>query len=1060
MKRISLLFVLFIMGIGFLVAQKNITGKVTDEKGMPVIGANIVVKGGNVGTITDYDGMYKIALGSGFNVLTFSYTGYETQDVAVGNLSEINVKLVEGKLLEEIVVTALGLERKRNDLSVSAQQVSGDDINKVRSNNFVSNLSGKVAGLDVRQNNAMGGSTNVVLRGSKSITGNNQALFVIDGVPVANNTYNTANTQTGRAGYDYGSSIADINPDDIQSVNVLKGAAAALYGSRGANGVILITTKKGGKDRFGVTINSSVTVGTIHKSTAPEYQKEYGAGYYPAFYESDLFSPGTNSTDYVDYQADASYGPKFDPNLQVYDWRSLDPKSAQFGKKSPWVAAANGPDKFYETSLSSNQSILFEGGGSTSQYKVGYTRNDEKGMMPNSSLNKNLINIYGAIEPNSKFKISSSINFSNTNAVGRYGSGYDNANPNTMFRQWFQTNVDILDLKEAYERNGQNVTWNWAAPAVNAGPIYWDNPYFMRHKSFQSDSRYKFFGNITTEYKILPDLKVIGRLGGDMSFDKQEERRNKASVDLGAYSVRNNSNKEFNYDLFLNYNRDLTNKITFDATAGTNIRRNFYSSIFSTTNTDLVSDGLYTIGNSAGVPVPPVEVYEPAGVNGLFATAGFTYDKTLAIDATFRRDQSTTLPAGNNSFFYPSVSASYVFSNKLKLDWLSYGKVRASYAEVGNDAPPLSVYDVYDKPTAFGTVALFSLPARKNNSQLKPERTKSLEFGLDASFFDNRVGFELSYYDARTVDQIIPIQVSGATGYTSKFINSGEVRNKGIELIANFTPIRKKDFVWKFNINYSRNQNEVVSLFDANTKQIVIATFQSGVSLVAIPGQPFGVLKGRGYSYTNGQKTVNEDGYYVSKTDQIIGNVTPKWQGGVGTSLTFGALTLSCLVDMKIGGSLYSLDQAYGQYTGMYPNTAGNNDLGKPKRSPVADGGGVILDGVKEDGTKNDIRVSAEDSDVNPYGIVNNPNEAFVYDASYVKLRELNVTYSIPAKWFNGKTIKGIDVSLIGRNLWIIHKNLPYADPEEVYSAGNVTGHQGGAYPTLRTVGFNLKFKL
>jgi outer membrane receptor protein involved in Fe transport len=545
-----------------------------------------------------------------------------------------------------------------------------------------------------------------------------------------------------------------------------------------------------------------------------------------------------------------------------------------------------------------------------------------------------------------------------------------------------------------------------------------------------------------------------------MSFDQQEERRNKASVDLGAYSVRNNSNKEFNYDLFLNFNRELTDKITFDATAGTNIRRNYYRSIYSTTNTDLVSDGLYTIGNSAGVPVPPVEIYEPAGVNGLFATAGFTFDKALAIDATFRRDQSTTLPPANNSFFYPSVSASYIFSNKLHLDWLSYGRVRASYAEVGNDAPPLSVYDVYDKPTAFGNVALFSLPGRKNNSQLKPERTKSLEFGLDASFFDNRVGFELSYYDARTVDQIIPIQVSGATGYTSKFINSGEVRNKGIELIANFTPVRKKDFVWKFNINYSRNQNEVVSLFDANTKQIVIATFQSGVSLVAIPGQPFGVLKGRGYALTNGQKTVNEDGYYISKTDQIIGNVTPKWQGGVGTSLTFGALTLSCLVDMKIGGSLYSLDQAYGQYTGLYPNTAGNNDLGKPKRSPVADGGGVILDGVKEDGTKNDIRVSAEDSDLNPYGIVNNPNEAFVYDASYVKLRELNITYSIPAKWFNGKTIKGIDVSLIGRNLWIIHKNLPYADPEEVYSAGNVTGHQGGAYPTLRTIGFNLKFKL
>ena len=1058
MKKLLLFFVMVITSIGFIAAQRTITGKVTDVKGDAIIGGNVVAKGTQLGTITDYDGMYKITLLENSNVLVFSYTGYESQEITIGSSNVVNVKLVEGKILEEVVVTALGLERKRNDLSVSAQQVSGDDINKVRSNNFVSNLSGKVAGLDIRQNNSMGGSTNIVLRGNKSITGNNQALFVIDGVPVANNTYNTSNTQTGRAGYDYGSSIADINPEDIQSVNVLKGAAAALYGSRGTNGVILITTKKGAKDKFNVTLNSGFTFGTIHKSTAPEYQKEYGAGYYPFFYESDLFTPGTNSTDYVDYQADASYGPRFNPSLNVYDWRSIDPKSPQYGKKSAWVAAANGPDKFYETTLSSNQSVIFEGGGSTTQYKVAYTRNDEKGMMPNSKLNKNLFNIYGSIEPTSKLKISSSINYSNTNAVGRYGSGYDNANPNTMFRQWFQTNVDILDLKDAYNRNQQNVTWNWSAPD-DASPIYWDNPYFMRYKSYQSDSRNKFFGNITAEYKILSSLKLIGRAGGDMSFDLQEERRNKSSVDKGLYSVRNLSYKEYNYDLFLNFNKDLNTNLTFDATLGTNIRRSYSSSIFSTTNTDLVVNELYTIGNSSGTPVAPVETYIPIGVNGVFANAGITYNKVLTLEGTIRRDQSTTLPADNNSYFYPSVSAGYIFSKAINQSWLSYGKLRASYAEVGNDAPGLSIFDVYDKPTAFGSVALFSLPAQKNNSNLKPERTKSTELGLDMQFFDNLFGFEFTYYNTRTLNQIIPIQVSGATGYTSKYINSGEVKNNGIEVIANVTPIRKKDFTWRLNFNFSKNNNEVVSLFDANTKQIVIATFQSGVSLVAIPGQPFGVLKGRGFVYTNGQKTVNEDGYYSSKTDQIIGNITPDWQGGAGSTLTYKNLSFGFLVDMKMGGSIYSLDQAYGQYTGLYPNTAGNNDLGKPKRSPVADGGGVILPGVKADGSTNDIRVSAEDSDLNPYGIVNNPNEAFVYDASYVKLREVNITYSLPSRLFSGKSIKGLDISLVGRNLWIIHKNLPYADPEEVYSAGNVGGHQGGAYPTLRSMGFNLKFK-
>lgn len=540
-----------------------------------------------------------------------------------------------------------------------------------------------------------------------------------------------------------------------------------------------------------------------------------------------------------------------------------------------------------------------------------------------------------------------------------------------------------------------------------------------------------------------------------------KKRRNKASVDLGSYNITNSSNKLFNYDLFANFNKNLTDMISLDLTAGVNVNRSKFYSIFSTTNTDLVVDGLYTIANSKGTPVPPVEIYNPIGVDGLFATATVGIGKSLYIDGSIRRDQSTTLPVANNTYVYPSASIGYIFSNILKQDWLNYGKIRASYSEVGNDAPALSVFDVYDKPTAFGNSTLFSLPSRKNNSELKPERTKSVEFGLDMSFLNNLFGFEFSYYDAKTLDQIIPIQISGSTGYTSKFINSGEVRNKGFEIVANFTPIRKNKLVWTWNFNFAKNNNEVVSLYDANTKQIVIATFQSGVSLVAIPGLPYGVLKGRGYVLNDqGKRVVNEDGYYEAKNDQIIGNTTPDWFGGIGTSVSLGELSFGVLVDAKIGGSMYSLDQAYGQYTGMYPITAGNNDLGNPKRAPLSEGGGVILDGVKEDGTKNDIRVSAEDSDLNPYGIVSNPNEAFIYDASYVKLREANITYSLPSKWFtSGKYVKGIDISLVGRNLWIIYKNLPYADPEEVYSAGNVSGHQGGAYPALKTYGFNLRLK-
>ncbi|HRO08436.1 MAG TPA: SusC/RagA family TonB-linked outer membrane protein [Saprospiraceae bacterium] len=1070
MKQVFFILLVLMGSMSMAIGQRMVSGIATNNSGEALIGASVVVKEfPAIGTITDIDGRYSLRVPEGGKTLVVSYVGYTSQEIAIDNQSTINISLEAGQVLDEVVVTAYGIERKRNDLSVSAQKVTGDEVNQVRNNNFINALSGKVAGLSIRTNNNMGGSTNVILRGTKSISGNNQALFVVDGVPVSNSTLNSTTTARGFEGYDYGSSGADINTDDIESITVLKGAAAALYGSRGANGVIIINTKKGKKDNFSVEVNSGLTFGKIDKSTFIEYQNEYGAGYGQDYYDyapnlgfrsSDLFTPGIESP-FVPVTEDGSFGARFDPNLLVYDWRSLDSKSPQYGKPSPWVAAKNDASKFFETSVTSNQSIVISGGGKTTTYKLGFNRNDEKGMMPNSNLAKNMLSLSGSLEPNDKFKFSSSINFTNQAATGRYGSGYGNVNAVTMFRQWWQTNVDILDQKEAFERFRQNATWNPAGIEVDAGPIFWDNPYFVRYINYENDSRNRLFGNVQAQYNLLPELSIIGRIGADMAFDQQEERRGKSSVDLGYYNIYNRSYKEYNYDLLANYNKDLNDDFNLNVGVGTNIRRSYISSIFSETNTDLVVDGLYSISNSSGIPNPPSESYIPVGVDGIFATATLNAWKRLSIDATIRRDQSTTLPEANNTFIYPSISAGYNFTDLVDQSWLSYGKLRASYSEVGNDAPALSVNNVYDKPTAFGTIPFFRLPTVKNNADLKPERTKAYEVGLDMAFLEHRIGFELTYYNASTFDQIIPIQITGATGYTSKYINSGEVNNSGIELIASFVPVRSKDLTWTLNVNFAKNKNEVVSLYDANTKQIVIGTFQNGVSLVARPGQPFGTLLGRGFVLdANGNKVVDEDGYYKSKGASEIGNIQPDWQAGFGSSLRYKNLSFGLLVDAKIGGDIYSLDQGYGQYTGLPALTAGLNDLGNPKRDPIAKGGGVILPGVKEDGTPNDIRVSAENADVAPWGSINAPNENVIYDASYVKLRELNLTYSFDNKLFaNSRFVKGVDVSLVGRNLWILYKNLPDADPEEVYSAGNISGHQGGAYPTLRTAGFNIKLR-
>ncbi|MCO6464751.1 MAG: SusC/RagA family TonB-linked outer membrane protein [Saprospiraceae bacterium] len=1068
MKQVLFVVLILFGGISMTFGQKLVSGTVLDGAGDAVIGANVVVKEApGIGTITDINGMFQLMVPAEGKTLVVSYIGYEAQEIEIGGQTKFDLVLREGQVLDEVVVTAYGIERKRNDLSISAQKVTGDEVNQVRNNDFVSALSGKVAGLSIRSSNNMGGSTNVVLRGTKSITGNNQALFIVDGVPVSNSTLNSSNVTRGFEGYDYGSGAADINPDDIDNITVLKGAAAALYGSRGANGVILITTKKGRRDNFEVSLNTGLTFGKIDKSTFIQHQKEYGAGYgqdyydysgNPGFNGSDLFTPGTEAP-YVPFTEDASFGAKFDPNLLVYDWRAMDSKSPLFGKPSPWVAAAHDASAFFETSVSSNQSISIQGGGKTTTFKIGFTRNDEKGMMPNSKLAKNMVSIAGAIEPNDKFKFSTALNFTNQGATGRYGSGYGNTNAMTMFRQWWQTNVDVLDQKEAFERFRQNATWNLSGTEVDASPIFWDNPYFVRYINYENDSRNRIFGNIQAQYNIIPELSIVGRVGADMSFDKQEERRGKTSVDLGYYSIYNRSYQEYNYDLFANFNKDLSDILNLNVVAGTNIRRSYISSIFSETNSDLVVDGLFTIANSKDTPNPPSESYIPVGVDGLFATATLNAWKRLTLDATIRRDQSTTLPDGNNTYIYPSVSLGYNFGDLLNQDWIDYGKLRASYSEVGNDAPALSIFDVYDKPVALGSIPLFALPTRKNNSDLRPERTKSYEVGLDMTFFKSRLGFELTYYNASTFDQIIPIQITGATGYSSRYINSGEVNNKGIELIANFVPVRTKDFSWTFNVNFAKNKNEVISLYDENTKQIVIGTFQNGVSLVARPGQPFGTLIGRGFEYDdNGNRVVGDDGYYNQKRDSEIGNVQPDWQAGVGTGLRYKNWRFNLLVDGKIGGDIFSLDQGYGQYSGLTLNTVGTNHNGKSVRDPLDQGGGVILDGVKEDGSKNDIIINATNADEAPWGSINSPNENVVYDASYVKLREANLTYTFDKGLFaNSKFIKGIDVSLMGRNLWILYKNLPDADPEANYSAGNLSGHQGGAYPSLRTAGFNVK---
>lgn len=1081
MRKFLTLFAVLVFSCILAYPQtKVISGKVTDDQGQPVPFATVRIKGGTTGVSADAEGNFSIRA-SASETLIISGTGIIQQEVPVGDATVLNIRVTrQGANMTEVVVTALGITRTRNQLAYATQKLQGTEVSQNRSNNFVNNLSGKVSGLEIRQNNSLGGSTNVILRGSKSLTGNNQALFVVDGIPFDNTNNNTTDQTTGRGGFDFGNAAADINPDMIESVTVLKGAAAsALYGSRGSNGVILITTKKGRKDNgIGVTINTGISQASLVRNTFPKYQKKYGAGYGDYFDAADIDGDGVDD-DVVPTYDDASWGIAFDPNKMVYAWTSFDPTSPTFGKPRPWVAGANDPSEFFEKPISYNNSVFIENAGDKGSYAVGYTRNNEKGIMPNSAINKDLLNMSATYKFTDKLTGTLAANYSRIKGKGRYGTGYgtDNGSVNQMtnFRQWWQVNVDLKELEDAYWRHETNNTWNQHfGPTGELQPEFWNNPYFDRYKSFESDSRDRFFGYTSLTYKPLSWLSIMGRISLDGFSELLEERKAVGTIGVSSYRRFNQDYKEFNYDLLANADWEFGD-YGLKALIGSNIRVQKTSSVNGITNGGLAQADLYTLSNSVAA-ISPVEFEGTRRVEGIFAGATIDYKKTYVLDLTLRRDKSSTLPDGNNTYYYPSISGGVVLSELFQPNWLSYSKFRVNYAEVGGDAPLYSVKDFYvgeTDPTSglifpsFNGNAMYSVSGSKRNPDLKPERTKSFEVGLEAAFLKSRVGFDVSFYSAKTVDQIVPLTVSTATGYTSKIVNSGTIRNQGIEVSLYGTPIKTKNFSWDINVNWTRNRNKVLELYQG-VDNIVLGSFQGSITLNATLNEAYGAIHGTDYIYTNGQKTVNADGnYLISPNNNItIGNVNPDWIGGVSNRFTYKNISLSCLIDVKQGGSVFSTDMYYALAGGIYEETAGNNDLGNPIRNSLANGGGIIREGVTADGKTNTTRVSLSDEDLDiggSYGqfdsYVSAPDKRFVYDASYVKLREVAITYSLPKKLFENIFIKGVDVSLLGRNLAILHKNLPYADPEDGFSAGNLQGIQIGSYPAARSIGFNVRVK-
>lgn len=836
-------------------------------------------------------------------------------------------------------------------------------------------------------------------------------------------------------------------------------------------------------------MNSNITFSSIDKSTFPTYQNQYGAGYGPyygpdgdAWFDQRTTSGSTTGSlsdplvDWVPTTEDASYGAKFDGH-PVWGWYSVDPESPWYKQSKPWIAAKNGAITFFQKPVTYSNSFAVDKATDIFTARLSYTNYNTTGLLPNSKLDKNNLLVNGSWNISKRLTMAASANFIQQKATGRNSTGY-NDNILSNMRQWAQTNLDYKDQLTAYELTKRNLTWNYNSAL--SYPIYTDNPYFQRYQNYQNDSRIRTIGNMSLNYKLFEWVDFFGRVSVDQYSEFQEERRAVGSVatafgvsranQRSGYLRRDNAFSEYNFDAMLNFKKKLTESVSLNGILGFNERRTNNSFFTSSTNGGLFVPGVYSLQNSVS-PLPlPFESLPKIGVRSQYASISLGYKNFLYLDATARQDYASTLPVAQNKYFYPSITGAFIFSELVRPQWLSFGKFRLNYAQVGNLAGYDQLIDTYLANTPMNGFNIV-LPTTKKNANLKNERTNSLEAGLEMNFFNGRLGFDLAAYKTNSLDQIMPVPISQTAQYAFLTVNAGEIENKGIELAINATPALRGDFKWDISVNWSKNKNKVLSLYPG-IKNLQLGAFQGGVTLNASIGEAYGVLKGFDYTYdASGNKIISAaTGLPVkSKTaTEVIGNVTPDWNAGIYNSFTYKNISLGFLIDIQQGGDIYSLDMYYGMSSGLYPETVITNDLGNPVRDPItgdATSGGYIIGGVNVvrdvDGnitssTPNLTRVDATNSD--GWGYAVEPHKAFIYDASYVKLREVTISYSLPSTLLQNTFIKGLSVGVVGSNLWIMRKNLPYADPESGLAAGNIQGYSIGSLPSTRDLSFNVKF--
>ena len=1064
MKKLTLVFSLFVLsGLSVLFAQAVvISGTVTSsvEGEGPIPGVQVVVKGTTIGTTTDIDGNYSLSVPEGTETLVFHFVGMKTVEEKIEGRTTINVVMEPDVLgIDEVVVTALGITREKKALGYSVTDVSGEELARVKDANIVNTLQGKVAGVQITNaSGAVGASSRLLIRGINSF-GDNQPLWVIDGTPISNRASGAGQW----SGVDYGNDAMDIDPENIESISVLKGAnAAALYGSRARNGVVMITTKKGrAREGLGVVFSSHTTFDNV--MFLPAYQNDYGQGVNGSEYIFNLRKEaGSIPADmtYQEYAAnygfkyvdglgggvfdgvDESWGPRLDVGLLIDQFH---------GENQPWVSHPDNVKDFFVTGVNSSNNLSITAGSDKVKGRLSYTNLYQTGTIPNTDQKRNTINATTTVNVGDRITAEVNFNYVNTSNDNLPGQGYDVQNVMQSIGGWFGRQVDIKLLEEHWEEwvtkpNGDRYPYNWNSN-------YHNNPYWTVYKNTASRERNRVFGNAVLTYRLNDWLDLMGRYGLDYynEFRKSvtyEGSNDKAVGTGGSFSQNERNRREINTDVFLNFDRSIGTDFEVSGNVGAHYRRYDYLYMYLAA-AELTVPNFFDVANVKGTP--STDMYESHfETNSVFGALNVGFRDYLFLDLTFRNDWSSTLPKDNWSYPYPSASLGWIFTETFGIDqsFFSYGKLRASYAKVGSDTDPYRLTATYDSYTAFAGLTQFSFPGTIPPANLKPEMSTSMELGGEFKFFMNRLGLDIAYYNTVTNNQIMSVEVSRSTGFNNMLINAGEIETSGVELLFYADILKSRQGLnWTTTINWSKSKTMVNELAEGVESYTLNSTW-SPTTVEARPGEPFGQIYGVGYERDeNGNKLV-EDGFYVktSGAPVVCGNIMPDWVGSIRNDFRYKGLNLSFLIDAKWGGDIYSVTKWFGDYAGITQTTV--------------EGGirenGIVAEGIDVNtGNPNEVAVAPQSFFSDYWGAT----EPAVIDGTYVKFRELSIGYDIPIQ--NLGFLRNLNVSLVGRNLGVLYldeSNDIRIDPETGYGTGTTAvGIEQYQIPPVRSLGFKIR---